>query len=185
MTVALVVADGPAAGLRVEVDRRMVIGRREADVSLADPEVSRRHATVEPGPDGTLVVCDLGSTNGTWVNGTAIGGPTELRPGDELVLGNSRMRVQFEPAAAPGPVAAPPPPIAAPPPPVAAPPPPVAAPPPGPAAPDQPFGAFAPTPMPAAPRRRRAATLLRSGLVMTWAVVALDAIALIVYFTAR
>jgi predicted component of type VI protein secretion system len=175
VTPALIVAGGPAAGLRVEVTRRLVVGRRDADVNLADPEVSRSHATVEPGPDGTLVVNDLGSTNGTWINGAAVGGPTALRPGDELVLGNSRLRVDLEPAAA-GPQAAAPPPVGAPPP----------AAPLGPAAPDQPFGAFAPVPMPAkAPRRRRAATRLHAGLVITWAVIALDAIALVVYFAAR
>jgi pSer/pThr/pTyr-binding forkhead associated (FHA) protein len=170
VTGALAVAGGPAAGLRVQVDRRLVVGRRDADVNVNDPEISRRHATVEPGPGDALVVCDLGSTNGTWVNGTRIAGPTELRAGDELVLGNSLLRLEAGPArSVPAPVAPAP-----------------AGPAPSAPAPDRPFGAFAPAPMPAPGRRRRsAATRLQTGLLVTWIVIVLDAAALVVYFAAR
>ena len=49
------------------------IGREGCDITLADPDVSRRHARVTPRGD-TVVVEDLGSTNGTFVNGERIAG---------------------------------------------------------------------------------------------------------------
>jgi hypothetical protein len=69
------------------------IGRaNECDVLLADPSVSRAHAIVETtGLEPT--VRDLGSTNGTYVNGERIESKA-LRDGDELRFGNTRM--QFE-----------------------------------------------------------------------------------------
>ncbi len=55
-------------------------------VVLADPQVSAHHAVVQRGPEG-LVVKDLGSTNGTTVNGDPVTAPRRLRHGDELRLG--------------------------------------------------------------------------------------------------
>jgi hypothetical protein len=71
------------------------VGRSEEnEVFLLDPSVSRAHAIVEL--DGVAaVVRDLGSTNGTFVNGERI----EVRPlrdGDELTFGNTRMRFETE-----------------------------------------------------------------------------------------
>ncbi len=69
------------------------IGRAdECDVHLADPSVSRAHAVVETVGDEPIVR-DLGSTNGTFVNGQRIETKT-LHDGDELRFGNTRM--QFE-----------------------------------------------------------------------------------------
>jgi hypothetical protein len=80
------------------VDRFMVegnaaiLGRRTAnEVTLADPEVSRRHARIEAGAKGYYVY-DLGSMNGTLVNGRRITAPHPLADGDVLVLGQSRLR---------------------------------------------------------------------------------------------
>ena len=59
---------------------------------LSDPNVSRRHAEVRPSGDGFVIV-DLGSTNGTKVNGLTV---TErrLEDGDEVALGNTRLRFE-------------------------------------------------------------------------------------------
>jgi predicted component of type VI protein secretion system len=174
----LVVVAGPAAGRRIDLTGSVTVGRREGEVVIEDPEISRRHCTIAPGPHDEVVVTDLGSTNGTWINGARIAGPTVVRPGDELRLGDCVCRLEV-PHAAP----APPPPAA--PAPVV---PPHAAQPVGSAPPQQPFGAFAPAPAvaaPVAPRRRGAATRLPAGIVFAWAVIALDALALIVYFAAR
>ena len=66
----LVVVEGEgSAGLAVALDREVTIGRDQAcDVVLPSEDVSRRHARVAPDGDGHQLV-DLGSTNGTHVNG--------------------------------------------------------------------------------------------------------------------
>ena len=72
-----------------------LIGRRSdrrdihPEVPLTDGGVSHRHAKITRQPDGSLVLLDLGSTNGTEVNGKAIeaGVPTPLGDGDQITLG--------------------------------------------------------------------------------------------------
>ena len=71
MTPALVFKEGPLAGRRVEVVGELVIGRVDAGLTIDDEEVSRRHAVVRPG-DGEIEIEDLGSRNGTYVNGVRI-----------------------------------------------------------------------------------------------------------------
>jgi pSer/pThr/pTyr-binding forkhead associated (FHA) protein len=61
-------------------------------VVLVDTNISRRHAQVAM-DDGAVVVTDLGSTNGTFVNGRRITRST-VRPGDEITVGTSRLRVE-------------------------------------------------------------------------------------------
>jgi FHA domain len=68
------------------------IGRSSScDLMLSDPTVSRRHARLIC-RGGKWVLQDLGSTNGTALNGRRVG-RCELRPGDELLLGHARLRV--------------------------------------------------------------------------------------------
>lgn len=74
-------------GLDVPVERDwMVIGRgRSADIMLAEPTISRAHAAVGYDENGFFVQ-DLGSTNGTSVNGTRET-RTALKNGDEIQMG--------------------------------------------------------------------------------------------------
>ncbi|HEU0318644.1 MAG TPA: FHA domain-containing protein, partial [Solirubrobacteraceae bacterium] len=65
---ALIVRTGPRAGGRIEIDGEVVVGRGEVDWVIADPELSRRHLAARAGPGGVEVE-DLGSLNGTWVDG--------------------------------------------------------------------------------------------------------------------
>ena len=79
-------------GLEVPVDRSwLVIGRgRSADLVLAEATISRAHAAI--GWDGEFFVQDLGSTNGTLVNGSRAP-RTALHDGDELQLGKLMLRI--------------------------------------------------------------------------------------------
>ena len=73
-------------------ERELLIGRHQAcDVVLLDPSVSRQHARLIF-RDGSWILLDLGSTNGTTVNG-APATRCELRPGDQVALGNERLTV--------------------------------------------------------------------------------------------
>jgi len=86
---------GLPGGQRVSVGREpMVIGRLpDCDVVLPDTNVSRRHARIYR--DGTdVVVEDLGSTNGTKVNGVRVARKV-LSPGDRILLGRSTLVVEM------------------------------------------------------------------------------------------
>jgi pSer/pThr/pTyr-binding forkhead associated (FHA) protein len=84
----LVGVEGPVAGERFPVEGELLLGREAADITVEDPELSRRHAIVRP-VDGGLEVTDEGSANGTFVNGNRIHEPTRLADGDRLKVGRS------------------------------------------------------------------------------------------------
>src|SRR5271163_1850284 len=69
------------------------------DVVLDDTTVSRRHATITRKATGGYELEDLGSTNGTYVNGRQLRKPTALTRGDEIKFGS--VRVSFDPSSAP------------------------------------------------------------------------------------
>lgn len=91
---------GPLAGARIFVAYPFVVGRHQADLTLEDAQLSRRHAAVRR-VDGDLEIEDLGSANGTFVNGLRIDRPTRLRNGDRVQLGASLIEVRAEPPRAP------------------------------------------------------------------------------------
>ena len=75
----------------LEADRMTVGKAEENDVSLADdPTASHLHAMLERFPAGWCVT-DLGSSNGTWVNGERIWSSRRLRHGDEIRVGQTRL----------------------------------------------------------------------------------------------
>src|SRR5262245_25723120 len=86
----LVIHEGAGAGSELPVDGEVILGREQAsaDLVLEDPGVSRRHARVLS-QNGGVIVEDLGSSNGTYVNGHRISGPVELGSGDQLQLGDT------------------------------------------------------------------------------------------------
>lgn len=93
---ALAVVEGPRElkGVSVPVAGPIVIGRSPgADIVVADDFVSSNHARVTPAPDGTAVIEDLDSTNGTLVNGSRITRPVALAAGDHVDLGAIRLKV--------------------------------------------------------------------------------------------
>ena len=74
-------------------DSAIVIGRDpNCDLFFVNQKLSRRHARVEPGPDGVRLV-DLGSRNGMWVNEEKVS-ERLLRPGDAIRLGG--LEIAFE-----------------------------------------------------------------------------------------
>jgi predicted component of type VI protein secretion system len=136
---------------RVPVNAPIEVGRGCKGVLIADDAASRRHLTLTPGPEG-LFVTDLGSSNGTYVNGAQLTGrPRLIKPGDVVRVGETelsiaarshepspdpetvsamvvdapapRPRAAARPRPAPAPQVSPAPPPPPPPPPVPAPPP--------------------------------------------------------------
>ena len=94
----LIVVDSPALarGSNIPLDSATVtIGRGgQNDVQLPDDDfASARHARVVPRPDG-LWVEDVGSTNGTFVNGARLQRPRRLNPGDVVRVGQTDLRLE-------------------------------------------------------------------------------------------
>lgn len=82
--------DRPPQQRRIEETTE--VGRRCSGLNLVDPELSRRHFQVVVEADGVRLR-DLGSTNGTFVNGVAISAPVTLAEGDTVLAGQTRLRV--------------------------------------------------------------------------------------------
>ena len=81
-------------GQEFEVSDVMVLGRSdETDVVMADPYASDFHLRLVAQEDG-LMLHDLGSTNGTYVNGRRVSAPTHLRRGDTVQVGKTVMEVR-------------------------------------------------------------------------------------------
>ncbi|MGW2419338.1 FtsK/SpoIIIE domain-containing protein [Streptomyces sp. NPDC001709] len=97
-----VVAGPDAGGVHLLHGGRITVGRSaEADVPLDDPDVSRLHCAVTVGADGRVSVADLGSTNGTVLDGGRVGErPVRFPAGGLLRVGESALRVA--PAGGPG-----------------------------------------------------------------------------------
>lgn len=93
----------PQRALLIYGGRRLIVGprgaalgrSRESEIVIDDANVSRRHAELRP-RGGAWVVSDLGSTNGTRVNGRPIHGPEVVRPGDEIEIGSSLITFELE-----------------------------------------------------------------------------------------
>ena len=83
----------PAYGVYF-IEGTLTIGRsEESDIFLVDPSVSRNHAKLEV-DRGKMLVRDLASTNGTYVNGERIEGDRSVHAGDVLTFGNTQLRLE-------------------------------------------------------------------------------------------
>jgi hypothetical protein len=89
----LVVRRGPNAGSRFLLDAEVTTTGRhpDSDIFLDDVTVSRRHAEFRRTPEGTFLVRDVGSLNGTYVNKERID-QVLLSNGDEVQVGKYRLR---------------------------------------------------------------------------------------------
>jgi pSer/pThr/pTyr-binding forkhead associated (FHA) protein len=86
------VVSGPAAGQTVDIEGEIVIGREDTDLAIDDGEISRRHAVVRP-HSNRLQVEDLGSTNGTFLNGRRIIAAQRVKKGDKVRIGHTTLSV--------------------------------------------------------------------------------------------
>jgi pSer/pThr/pTyr-binding forkhead associated (FHA) protein len=91
----LVVIEGNQSGQRVTVPRLPFLIGRGADCQLRpnSPTVAARHCALLE-RNGRLLLTDLGSTNGTYVNGVRLDGTMPVGDGDELAVGPLRFRLQ-------------------------------------------------------------------------------------------
>ena len=97
----LVVTGGAHAGQRIALTAEVTLGREDdIDVELDDPELSRRHLFVRPIGE-QVALEDLGSRNGTWLNGARLSEPATASPGDVIRLGTTTMTLELQPALAP------------------------------------------------------------------------------------
>jgi hypothetical protein len=105
----IMVTTGPAAGRSVQIDGEVIVGREHADLTIADAELSRRHAVLRATNAG-VVIEDLGSLNGTFVNDQRISSATAVSPDDGIRVGASWLKVVL-PAPPPAPATPDPTPI--------------------------------------------------------------------------
>jgi adenylate cyclase len=82
----------------VELERHNTLGRHpDNTIQILDRIVSKNHCHIDAGADGGFVLKDLGSLNGTFVNGDRVNGERALKSGDEISLGSTKL--VFDPPA--------------------------------------------------------------------------------------
>jgi pSer/pThr/pTyr-binding forkhead associated (FHA) protein/tRNA A-37 threonylcarbamoyl transferase component Bud32 len=113
----LVITAGAGEGRRLPVGDDLELGREAGgDGKLSDdPELSRHHARITREESGRLSIEDLGSANGTFLNGQPVHGRTPLEPGDSIRIGSTTLQLVAagRQPAAPAPIRRPPPPTPA------------------------------------------------------------------------
>lgn len=96
--ILVVVRSGPIPGSSFYIEKEEVfVGRDQSnDMTIPDPEISRRHAHFLLKPEGAYIE-DLGSTNGTFVNGVRLSAPQLLKNGDLITLAeNTVMSIEMK-----------------------------------------------------------------------------------------
>lgn len=81
-------APGHEPGSAYEIPDGATLGRGDVEIQLDDPFASARHARITR-QGHLLVIEDLGSTNGTYLNEEPLSGPQPLHPGDRIRIGDS------------------------------------------------------------------------------------------------
>lgn len=93
-TKVVIVRSESQAGIDFTVTDATVLGRSdEADLMLDDPYASEFHLRFVA-QEGGLTLHDLGSTNGTYLNGRRVTAPAELRRGDAVQVGKTVMEIR-------------------------------------------------------------------------------------------
>ena len=86
-------APGHQSGSRYDVGSGATLGRGDVEIVLEDPFASSQHARIER-QGGAVVLEDLGSTNGTYLNDELLRGPQPLHSGDRIRIGDSHFVFQ-------------------------------------------------------------------------------------------
>ena len=86
-------APGHESGSRYDVGSGATLGRGDVEIVLEDPFSSSQHARIER-QGGAVVLEDLGSTNGTYLNDELLRGPQPLHAGDRIRIGDSHFVFQ-------------------------------------------------------------------------------------------
>jgi signal transduction histidine kinase len=95
--ITLTVLQGPDKGRRFELpDKPTLIGRESRALPLTDQTTSRRHAELRVNDNSEWILRDLGSANGTYVNGTRVDRPQMLKMGDQIRVGRSLLVVGIQ-----------------------------------------------------------------------------------------
>src|SRR4051812_39557816 len=96
------VLQGPDKGRRFELpDQPALVGRESRALPLSDNTATRRHAELVPGDDG-WVLRDLGSSNGTYINGLRVTNRYQLKLGDQIRVGRTLMVFGSQPGVSRG-----------------------------------------------------------------------------------
>jgi|GEM_PF-957763 len=95
----LLITAGLGRGQTFELRGEVHLGRSRTNaIALSDSKVSRNHARLDP-VRSTYILTDLGSANGTFVNGVRIAQPVRLRDGDLIQVGDTQLVFHTRPAA--------------------------------------------------------------------------------------
>lgn len=87
LAASVTVIRGPDVGTKHQMTGpKILIGRKRGELLLRDREISGIHASIELAPDGHYILRDLGSTNGTFLDGKRVTA-TEIRPGQQVKVG--------------------------------------------------------------------------------------------------
>ena len=89
--------DEPARSA-VLIEGTLLIGREEGELRIDDLLVSRRHASLRIAPEGDVILQDLDSTNGTFLNGRLLLEPAVVADGDDVRIGPAHLQIRIEPA---------------------------------------------------------------------------------------
>jgi hypothetical protein len=81
-------AAGHETGVAYDLSEAVTLGRGNVEIHLEDPFASSHHARITP-DGGVVVIEDLGSTNGTYLNDSPLSGPQPLHDGDRIRIGDS------------------------------------------------------------------------------------------------
>ena len=84
--------DGPLAGTTLTAHIPCILGRRETDLVISDPMISKRHASIQL-VNGKLLIVDLNSTNGTTVNNNPVS-QCEISQGDRIGIGQTILIIE-------------------------------------------------------------------------------------------
>ncbi|MDP8944166.1 MAG: FHA domain-containing protein [Actinomycetota bacterium] len=90
----VIAAMGHAPGAAIDVAEGAMLGRADgSDIRIDDPFASSSHARLFP-RDGHIYIEDLGSTNGTFLNGQQLRRPVQLTPSDRVRIGDTEFSYQ-------------------------------------------------------------------------------------------